>query len=92
MSRQTPCVLVVEDEGAQRAVLQYNLEAEGFDVVVADNGEDALLLAMTLVRPDMAPILAGLAEDFGLALRRMTSRTAAGTPRKAGPNINRTLH
>ena len=44
MSRQTPCVLVVEDEGAQREVLQYNLEAEGFDVVVADNGEDALLL------------------------------------------------
>ena len=37
MSRQTPCVLVVEDEGAQREVLQYNLEAEGFDVVVADN-------------------------------------------------------
>ncbi|MFN3279830.1 MAG: phosphate regulon transcriptional regulator PhoB [Paracoccus hibiscisoli] len=42
--RQAPCVLVVEDEGAQREVLQYNLEAEGFDVVVADNGEDALLL------------------------------------------------
>ena len=44
MARQAPCVLVVEDEGAQREVLQYNLEAEGFDVVVADNGEDALLL------------------------------------------------
>ncbi|MBM3604501.1 MAG: phosphate regulon transcriptional regulatory protein PhoB [Alphaproteobacteria bacterium] len=44
MSRQSPCVLVVEDEGAQREVLHYNLEAEGFDVVVADNGEDALLL------------------------------------------------
>ncbi|WP_411840333.1 phosphate regulon transcriptional regulator PhoB [Paracoccus sp. ME4] len=44
MSRQAPCVLVVEDEGAQREVLHYNLEAEGFDVVVADNGEDALLL------------------------------------------------
>ena len=44
MTRQSPCVLVVEDEGAQREVLQYNLEAEGFSVVVADNGEDALLL------------------------------------------------
>ncbi|WP_022706851.1 MULTISPECIES: phosphate regulon transcriptional regulator PhoB [Paracoccus] len=44
MTRQAPCVLVVEDEGAQREVLQYNLEAEGFEVVVADNGEDALLL------------------------------------------------
>ncbi len=39
-----PCVLVVEDEGAQREVLRYNLEAEGFVVVLADNGEDALLL------------------------------------------------
>ena len=44
MTRQAPCVLVVEDEGAQREVLHYNLEAEGFDVVMADNGEDALLL------------------------------------------------
>ena len=44
MARQAPCVLVVEDEGAQREVLHYNLEAEGFDVVMADNGEDALLL------------------------------------------------
>ncbi|RJE80285.1 phosphate regulon transcriptional regulator PhoB [Paracoccus sp. JM45] len=44
MSRQAPCVLIVEDEGAQREVLHYNLEAEGFECVVADNGEDALLL------------------------------------------------
>lgn len=44
MTRQAPCVLVVEDEGAQREVLHYNLDAEGFDVVMADNGEDALLL------------------------------------------------
>ena len=39
-----PRVLLVEDEPAQRAVLAYNLEAEGFDVIQADNGEDALLL------------------------------------------------
>ncbi|MFN3526777.1 MAG: phosphate regulon transcriptional regulator PhoB [Paracoccus sp. (in: a-proteobacteria)] len=50
--RQAPCVLVVEDESAQREVLQYNLEAEGFDVVVADNGEDALLLVAE-EQPDM---------------------------------------
>ena len=42
--RQTPCVLIVEDEGAQREVLKYNLEAEGFDVVMAENGDEALLL------------------------------------------------
>ncbi|WP_417207988.1 hypothetical protein [Antarctobacter sp.] len=41
--------------------------------------EDALQMAMTLVRPDMATVLAGLAEDFGLALRRMTI-TAPKTP------------
>lgn len=42
--RQTPCVLIVEDEGAQREVLKYNLEAEGFEVVMAENGDEALLL------------------------------------------------
>jgi len=44
--RQTPCVLIVEDEGAQREVLKYNLEAEGFDVVMAENGDEALLLVV----------------------------------------------
>jgi two-component system, OmpR family, phosphate regulon response regulator PhoB len=39
-----PTVLLVEDEPAQREVLAYNLQAEGFRVVQADNGEDALLL------------------------------------------------
>lgn len=39
-----PRVLLVEDEPAQREVLAYNLEAEGFEVTQADNGEDALLL------------------------------------------------
>ena len=39
-----PTVLLVEDEPAQRQVLVYNLEAEGFDVITADNGEDGLLL------------------------------------------------
>ncbi len=39
-----PRVLLVEDEPAQRTVLAYNLEAEGFAVTQADNGEDAMLL------------------------------------------------
>jgi two-component system, OmpR family, phosphate regulon response regulator PhoB len=39
-----PKVLLVEDEPAQRAVLAYNLEAEGFAVTQADNGEDAMVL------------------------------------------------
>jgi len=49
---QQPRVLLVEDEYAQREVLAYNLEAEGFDVIQADNGEDALLLVEE-DQPDM---------------------------------------
>ncbi len=44
MAQTQPCVLVVEDEGAQREVLKYNLEAEGFQVVMAENGDEAMLL------------------------------------------------
>ena len=44
MSADQPTVLVVEDELAQREVLAYNLEAEGFRVVKAENGDEALLL------------------------------------------------
>lgn len=40
---QQPHVLVVEDEAAQREVLGYNLEAEGFRVSRAENGEEGLL-------------------------------------------------
>ena len=39
-----PTILIVEDEPAQQAVLSYNLKAEGFDVLEADNGDDALIL------------------------------------------------
>ena len=41
---ERPVVLLVEDEPAQREVLAYNLDAEGFRVVPADNGEDAMML------------------------------------------------
>ncbi|MBR2655566.1 MAG: phosphate regulon transcriptional regulator PhoB [Loktanella sp.] len=39
-----PSVLVVEDEPAQREVLAYNLENEGFHVIKAADGTEALLL------------------------------------------------
>ncbi|MCA0941081.1 phosphate regulon transcriptional regulator PhoB [Yangia mangrovi] len=44
MAADQPTVLVVEDEPAQREVLRYNLEAEGFRVAAAGNGEEALVL------------------------------------------------
>ncbi len=44
MPANQPSVLVVEDEAAQREVLEYNLQAEGYEVARAENGDDALLL------------------------------------------------
>lgn len=44
MANDHPKVLLVEDEPAQREVLGYNLQAEGFDVVSAGDGDEALLL------------------------------------------------
>lgn len=44
VSAASPTVLVVEDEAAQREVLAYNLESEGFQVARAENGEEALIL------------------------------------------------
>ena len=53
MAVDQPRVLVVEDEPAQREVLAYNLEAEGFAVSRAQNGDEALLL----VQEDMPDII-----------------------------------
>lgn len=41
-----PLVLIVEDEPAQREVLAYNLRAEGFEVVTATAGDEALQLVV----------------------------------------------
>ena len=40
--------------------------------------EDAFLIAATMVRPDMAGALVGLAEEFGLALRRISLKAGFG--------------
>jgi two-component system phosphate regulon response regulator PhoB len=58
-------VLLVEDEPAQREVLAYNLEAEGYAVRRAENGEEAMMLineaAPDLIILDwMMPLLSGI--------------------------------
>ena len=42
MAAPKPVVLLVEDEPAQREILRYNLEADGFAVVCAADGEEAM--------------------------------------------------
>ncbi|WP_342071058.1 phosphate regulon transcriptional regulator PhoB [Yoonia algicola] len=62
---QQPHVLIVEDEAAQREVLGYNLEAEGFRVSRAENGEEGLLCVAedapdVIVLDWMMPHLSGI--------------------------------
>ena len=65
MKKDQSVVLVVEDEPAQREVLAFNLDAEGYDVVQAANGEEALIM-VDEVMPDiivldwMMPNLSGI--------------------------------
>jgi len=47
-----PRVLIVEDEDAQAEVLRYNFNREGFEAVVAFDGEEALL-AVEEQQPDL---------------------------------------
>lgn len=74
MNRSTPSVLVVEDESAQREVLAYNLEAQGFRVAQADNGEEALLMVAEET-PDLIVLDWMLPNVSGIEVcRRLKSR------------------
>lgn len=61
----TPLILLAEDEPAQRAVVAYNLAAEGYRVAEASDGEEAMML-IGEVPPDliildwMMPNLSGI--------------------------------
>ncbi|SFA98154.1 two-component system, OmpR family, phosphate regulon response regulator PhoB [Poseidonocella pacifica] len=72
-----PVVLVVEDETSQREVLRYNLDADGFDVVMAEDGEEALL-RVDEESPDiilldwMIPLVSGIEVCRRLKLRSET--------------------
>lgn len=74
---ERPSVLLVDDELAQREVLAYNLEAEGYRVRTASDGEEARLLiseeAPDLIVLDwMMPNLSGIELCRRLKLRPET--------------------
>lgn len=73
--QEHPTVLVVEDEPAQREVLGYNLEAEGFRVSSASNGEEALMLVDEM-RPDIIVLDWMMPNVSGIEVcRRLKSRS-----------------
>lgn len=75
-----PCVLVVEDEPAQREILRYNIAAAGYDVALADNGDDALLLVEEL-SPDLVLLDWMLPRLSGIEVcRRIKARKGQATP------------
>ncbi|MBT9244504.1 phosphate regulon transcriptional regulator PhoB [Gemmobacter fulvus] len=76
-AQEQPTVLLVEDEPAQREVLAYNLEAEGFAVTMAADGEEAMML-IDEAAPDiiildwMMPNLSGIEVCRRLKMRPET--------------------
>jgi two-component system, OmpR family, phosphate regulon response regulator PhoB len=75
MTADQPTVLIIEDELAQREVLTYNLEADGFRVITAENGEEGLLrvdedMPDIIVLDWMMPNLSGIE-----VCRRLKTRT-----------------
>tara|TARA_R110002072_G_scaffold70478_3_gene170092 strand:- start:372 stop:1067 length:696 start_codon:yes stop_codon:yes gene_type:complete len=69
-----PRILVVEDEDALATLLQYNLEKEGYQVTLAGDGEEALMLTGEAI-PDLVLIDWMLPKVSGVEVcRRLRSR------------------
>ena len=83
MSASKPTILLVEDEPAQRAVLAYNLKSEGFEVIEAEDGEEALVMAQESV-PDLVLLDWMLPHVSGLEVCR---RLKSGKATRALPVI-----
>lgn len=74
---EKPYVLLVEDEPAQREVLSYNLEAEGYRVGTAVDGEQALQMVADelpdlIVLDWMMPLVSGIEVCRRLKMRPET--------------------
>jgi hypothetical protein len=74
-----PLVLVVEDEPAQREVLAYNIRAEGYEVVTAEAGDEALVVVRetppdVIILDWMLPNVSGIEVCRQLKMSGDTSR------------------
>ena len=68
------CVLLVEDEQAISSVVRYNLESEGFRVLEASDGDEALAMVRD-ERPDLVVLDWMLPSISGLEVCRSIRRT-----------------
>src|ERR1700740_239660 len=89
-----PAILVAEDEGALITLLRYNLEREGYRVLEAKDGEEALLVASE-EKPDlvlldwMLPQLSGIEVCRRLRTRMETRNMPFGMPPARGEETDR---
>jgi two-component system OmpR family response regulator len=74
-----PRVLVAEDDADLRRLLQQGLEEEGFDLVMARTGREALVLADSEV-PDLVVIDIGLPDSDGRDVCQALRSRGVGVP------------
>ncbi|MFN3856976.1 MAG: phosphate regulon transcriptional regulator PhoB [Caulobacter sp.] len=71
----TPTIVIAEDEDALATLLQYNLEKEGYRVLVAGDGEEALLV-IDEEKPDLLLLDWMLPKVSGIEVcRRLRQKT-----------------
>jgi DNA-binding response OmpR family regulator len=81
MRAEAQRVLLVDDEPAMRAVCRLNLELEGFAVLEAAEGREALALAIR-ERPDLVllDVMMPTMDGFDIARRLQSNPATTGIP------------
>jgi len=74
--RETPLVLVADDEEDIRALVAFRLKRAGYEVITAADGEEALLLATTRL-PDLAVLDMMMPKATGLEVTHSMREQAA---------------
>lgn len=75
----SPVVLLAENDGTLRDLLQETLELDGFRVLIASNGEEALALAASWM-PDLLVTDVAMPRLDGFGLIREIRRLYPGVP------------